>query len=129
MVIGLPKMSRAKIFKDITRIARIETETLQPKAKVAMPEVFCINAAAPGVIVSKKTIECSFVTGDERTEEAILAVFRTSKCVRAPKAHVYFVLGVPFRARRRSGSHLLHLLAGITFRSCVSHRGQRTHRN
>src|ERR1700720_4239722 len=129
MVIGLAKMSRAEIFKDITRIARIETETLHPKAKVAMPEVFCINAAAPGVIVSKKTIEPSLVAGGERVEEPILVVFSTSKCVRSPKAHVPFVIGVPFRARRRSGSHLLHLLAGITFCSCVSHRGQRPHRN
>src|SRR5947209_678289 len=95
---------------------RFRRPTFQADTKVAMEEIFDVDAAAPGVIRFKVTV--------------ILPVI-CRKYVGAPQTHVPFRVPIPLGARR----HLLdlfHLLARVSCSSAVrggNHRCEGTNRD
>src|SRR5947209_13291873 len=72
---------------------RFRRPTFQADTKVAMDEIFDVDAAAAGVVRFKITVILPIICGE---------------CVRRPHAHVPFRLSIPFSAR-------WHLLAVVHF--------------
>src|ERR1700730_17178330 len=85
-----------------------QCETFNSNTKIAVEKELRVRTTAPGVIIAEEaviTTENGIVLGYFGISTSALG---SSERIGAPKADVHFPISIPFRARRWSGSYLLH---------------------